>query len=311
MTYTDEKLRFLDGTQNTNNGSDVNLISYFQSVLDARYQLVLGELNNWMTEVQRTAVTKAGFQYYHNPVGVVQIEDAVITIGTIPYPLTVIQSQYNWDKLNEMKINVTSIPQFLFPRRDDFGVWPVPQDVYAITLNYDLRDRKMTQEDVNAGSVSVTTNNQTVTGTLTAFTASMIGRWFKIVQDGYWYRISDVTSPTQLTLETSFEGFAYTGASYIIGESPELPEEAHPLLYKGTVADYWAEVRGDVERATWFNNAFWTGDGQNSDRTGDNVRGGLIGLTKRYASRSDTKIIRRRPKGSSASDRLWAMKITG
>lgn len=312
MTFTTLKTRFMDGTQNTNNVTDANLVAYFKDILDARYQLALAELSNWQTVVTRTASTIAGQQYYHNPVGMAQIESCVITIGGINYPVSIIESQFHWDNLNEILLTPTIYPQFIFPRRDDFGLWPIPQASYVITLNYNMRDRKMTIDDYVTGTVLPSQNSQTIVGTGTTFDNTMVGRWFSFTaSDNYWYRINSVTDKTHLTLETSYESVTPTATgSYVIGQAPELPEDAHALLYRGAIADYMSEVRGDVERATWFNNVFWTGDGNNGDRTGDNIRGGLIGIAKRYESRGDTKIITRRPQKKMEYNKLWGIKLT-
>lgn len=309
LTYTDLKNDFLDSVGQT--GSvDTNLINFFKRALSSRYQLMLAQLSNYQTRITKTATTVAAQQYYHNPVGVVQIENMTVTVGSIAYPLLSVDSQMAWDRLNELLISTSAIPQFFFAKRDEFGIWPVPQGAYLITLNYNLRDRDLTTEDYTTGTVTVTNDSPTVTGSGTTFTSAMVGRWLQIRNDGYWYRISGFVSSTEITLETAYEGGSGSSLNYRIGETPELPEEGHKLLSIGCTADYFAGPKGDIQKATWFNNVFWTGDGNNNDRTGRNVQGGLMGLQQRYSSRSNSGVVYRKSATRLENDKLWATRIS-
>lgn len=309
QTFSSLQTDFLDATGNSGS-TDATLLSFFTRALGNRYQLMLAELDNWVTQGQLTAATVATQQFYHNPSGIVNIETATVTVGSIKYPMTTVDSQLNWDRINETLITTTAIPQFIFPRRDDFGIWPIPQAIYTITMNYSLRDRNLTVADYTTGTVDVTKNSQAVVGHGTTFSALMIGRWFQFTNDGYWYRVSAVTDATDLTLETSYEGTTAAGGTYTIGQSPEIPEEGHELLVAGAAADYFMGMRGDMPKANYFNNVFYTGDGANTDRQGRNIVGGLIGLRKRYAERSDSKIINRMPQKRAGNTKLWATKLS-
>lgn len=308
LTYSGLLNSFLDDTGNSGS-TDSTLTAFFKRKLASRYQLVQSKLSNWLTQQQKTFSTVASQQYYHNPVGFMNIETVTITVGSIAYPLTPVDSQLNWDRINEVLISTSAIPQFFFQRRDDFGIWPIPQGVYTGTLNHSNRDRSLTNTDYTTGTITATNNSQTITGAGTTFTAGMIGRWLQVTNDGYWYRISAFTDTTHVTLETSYEGTTASGQTYTIGESPEIPEELHDTLSAGVVADYYAGLRQDVEKGTWWNNVFWTGDGNNSVRTGPNISGGVIGGTRRYASRSNSKIIKR-GEARISPNKSWAETIS-
>ena len=58
--------------------------------------------------------------------------------GGVAYPLIVIQSQLEWNRINQIDFSGTTIPQFIFPRRDDFGIYPTPQDAYTVSLTSNL-----------------------------------------------------------------------------------------------------------------------------------------------------------------------------
>jgi hypothetical protein len=313
LTYTDLFNDFLQNTGNLANSADTNLIAFFKRHLTSRYQLVLSKLTNYTTQKTKTASTVADQQFYHYPPGVVNIESATVTVGGVAYPLNVINSQKEWDKLNELDFSDTAIPTYLFPRRDDFGIWPVPQDAYTITFNSHLRDRSLTTADYTTGTVTATQNSATLTGSGTTWTAAMVGRWFKVDNDGYWYRISAFGSTTSLTIESVYEGTTVAGATYVIGESPEIPEEGHILISYGVTADYFGGPKKDKEQAKYWENMFWTGSGSVTPLMGEDMSnvGGLMGLQKKYASRSDSRLIKRRSKGQDTADnKIWATTLS-
>lgn len=305
ITYSDFQTRFLDATGNSGSTNSV-LLAFFKRQLGTRYQIAQTEMSNYVEQYHKAFSTVVGQQFYPNPCDLFNFEAMTITLANIAYPLECVSSQLQWDQLNQTLITTTTIPQFYFPRRDDFGVWPIPQAVYTGSMKYHYRNRNLTNSDYTSGTVSVTTDDATITGTGT-FTADMVGRWF--MTDGYWYRIATFTDATHLELDTVFQGTTGTGLTYVIGETPELPPEGHEILLWGAIADFYGMYKKDQAAQIWWNNMFWTGDGQNSDRTGRNIQGGLIGLRNRYASRSDSKIIRHRNLSDYKNTYAWSQKI--
>lgn len=317
LTYSDLLAAHLRGI-GKNGSTDAVLITDFQINLGTRYQLALAKMTNYMTQIAKTASTTIDQQFYHNPVGLVNIETATIDLGTYTAPLEVINSQRNWDILNSIQIQASAVPQFIFPRRDDFGIWPTPQGVYVLTLNTHWKDRNLLVADYTTGTVSVAQNSQTVTGAGGAtFTPAMVGRWFFVTStttpgEGYGYRITGYVSPTVITLETSWENASASGVTYRIGQVPEIPEEMHPILFQGTIADFFSGLRSDIAKATWWNNVFWTGDGNNSSRReGDpNIKGGLIGGMNLWGDRNNSRLINRRPKLNPLTYKVWGTQLT-
>ncbi len=288
----------------------------FNLNLGQRYQLVLAKLKNYTTQQPKTYTTVASTQYYDNPAGIVFNASVSVTIGSVKYPLQTIYNQQTWDTLNAITIQPSAIPQFVFPRRDDFGIWPIPQGAYTMTLNYFWRDRNLLVGDYFTGTATVTATNATVviTGVVVA---GMVGRWFTVTDTaqpghGYWYRIESRTDATTFVLEKNWEGSAGATLAYRICETPELPEEGHSILIDGCLADFYSGLQSSPEKATWFNNKFWTGDGQNGSRDeGDeSIAGGLLGLAVRYASRDDKHIIEGQPRVSPAQYKVFATTLS-
>ena len=64
-------------------------------------------------------------------------------------------------------------------------------------------------------------------GDAPVWAVTMVGRYFKIDADGYWYRIYSYLSATAITLEKKFGGTAISGGTseFTISEVPLFPEE--------------------------------------------------------------------------------------
>lgn len=299
---------FLDATGNSGLGTTV-LKTFFTRHLGLKYQNFQAEISVFKNQKTRTPPqsTVIGQQYYKNPVDLKMFENITVTVGSIAYPLVTISSQDKWDKVNQTLISVTTIPQFVFPRRDDFGIWPTPQGVYTITENYIYRDRNLSVDDVTR-TVAITNGDATVTST--GFTAGMVGRWLQISDDGYWYRIGTYTSDTEVELDQVYQGTTNAAATATIGESPELPEECHEILGWGVNADFYGMYKKDKDAYTYWNNMYFTGDPLNGDRTGRNIQGGLIGARNRYSGRSDSKVARHMTVGQLKSNYPWGINLT-
>lgn len=279
--------------------------------------MVLGTLASYINQQGYTASTVASQQYYYYPVGLQTVDTVSITIGSVQYPCTVIYDQRAWNVLNALQIQPTAIPQFIFPRKSDFGIWPIPQAVYTINFYGFQRDRNLLVDDYTNGTVTVTAGSATVTGSSTTFTPAMVGRWFEVTDttvpgQGYGYRIASYSSATSINLETYWAGSTGAGTTYRIGEVPEIPVEAQALLPAGTASDYYSGLRNDIPNSLRFDNMFWTGSYNNSNRKfGDeNVKGGLIGLYNGYASRNRDIIVERRPPIISPTYKIWAQTIS-
>jgi len=295
LTYTGLWTDFRDNTGNPGS-SDTTLQAFFDRHLGTRYQDLLAEFSNYKTEAPpQTAATVNNQQYYHNPPGIVEIENVNIDIGDQNIPLIVVNSQQVWDELNY--VTLANYPTHIFPRRDDFGLWPIPNAVYTINFSSHYRDRNLTTADVTTGTVKVTNNDETITHSGTSFTALMVGRWFRADQDGYWYRIASFTSTSSMELETKFEGSSGGSLAYVIGESPELPEEMGILLSYGATADYFRGPRKDPKTANEWEAMY--------------IRG-LEAGKKRYASRSNSALVRRNmiKRADEQVSWLWSKTLT-
>jgi hypothetical protein len=297
---------------------DTAILADFNANLGSRYQMILARMRDYETQKDITQTTVANQQYYQYPPGIVNIEGVVITIGNVHYPMTVVNSQWQWNWLNALQVQPTAIPQFILPRQSDYGIYPIPQtNGYSITFSYHYRDRNLSVEDYPTGSVTVTNGSATVTGSGTTFIPAMAGRWF-VVSDvtntgqGYWYRIAAAPAAGTLTLEAPYNGASGATLSYRVAQTPEIPEEGHILLVDGPTADFYSGIRHDIETATWYNNKFYTGDGQNASRDYGlaTITGGLIGLYNQYTDRNTERVIDRKKKVYPFLDQVWGLTLS-
>jgi hypothetical protein len=287
--------------------------TFIKKEINNQVRLIYNKLGLHKVQKQQTAATVSGQQFYHLPPDFVSVETLTHAVGGVTYPLQSVESAESWTYLNQVDFSGSIIPQFYFVRRDDFGIWPEPTTSdETITLDYNYLLRDMSNEDDTDGTVSVTQNSTTVTGSSTTFTAGMVGRWFKANDDGDWYRISAFTSTTDITLETSFEGASVSGSNFVIGESPEIPMETHQYIPYGTAATYFATIRRDPKQAQAMSNYFWTGDFSNYSRKLRDAAGGLNAIINRYRSRgrSNSQIVRRSRQIISRFDERWRSTLS-
>jgi hypothetical protein len=260
--------------------------------INSTIRFMRAEMPNYRTSTNKTALTVANQQFYHLPPGVIQIDALTVTIGSVDYSLEPVESIEEWRRINGLTVNVTNIPSRYIARDRDFGIWPIPvEDDLIIRMDYTDQTGDLSADDYTTGTATVTQNSNVVTGAGTTWTAAMIGRWFYAADTKYWYKISGVNSSTELTLETVYE--ETTGSkNYTIGQTPDLPEEAHELIPWRAAALYFAGPREDAgNNASRLMNFFYTGDFNNNVRTGMNIAGGFLGVQRKYAQRTNKNVI--------------------
>lgn len=194
-------------------------------------------LNREWRNTNKTFSVVADQQFYQTPEDCIRLKSIIITVGSIDYPLKEVESEDTWNDLNRYNSTETSsIPTHFYVRgNDEFGIYPVPSASISSggKINYERRMRDMSQADYTTGSVTVTNGSAAVVGSGTTFTALMVGRSLKLDDasgDGMWYKIATFTDTTHITLENTYAGSTTAGASFAIGELPDIPEEYHESL---------------------------------------------------------------------------------
>lgn len=229
----------------------------------------------------KTVPTIANTIYYPYPPGLMKAESFTVNTNTIIPELRIVQSQQEWNRLQQLAIT-SGFPTHVFPRRDDFGIYPTPADIYTVTIVGTYQPVRMTVDDYTTGHVSATNGDATITTSDGTFTEAMVDRWFtltdssSLIPSGKWYRIASFTYAQHMELSRTFTETSVEGATYVIGQSPELPEELHQFIPYKVGATYWHSRRHDSVRAQELLNYHMTGDYNNTKRGGSRMTGGVL-----------------------------------
>ena len=224
--------------------------------------------------------TSSGQIYYTYPSGLMTPESFTVDIGTMTPDLVIIQAQEDWNRLQRLPVT-SGFPTSVFPRRDDFGIYPTPSQTFDISITGMYQPARLFATDYTAGVVTVTSASTTLTVNGGTFSEDMVGRWFCLtdptsgVPTGQWYRVAGYTSTSVLTLSRAYTEASGAGKTYIIGESPEIPEELHQYIPYRAGSIYWNVRRMDSGRAKELDNFFFTGDINNPNRQG-RITGGIM-----------------------------------
>lgn len=265
LTYT--SARNLLGSLSGDN-SAANLI-----VLDTLYNESIRKvvsLKPWSFR-QASRIQSTETDNVHNlPGDCGKVVNITVTIGTTKYSPRRIKSREAWDRLTQTT-NTSNIPEayFIFGKIYSFFPGPSSATANAILVSYQREHKDLSIPDFTTGNiVSITNGTTTVTGSGTAWTSPMAGRYIRITEsstantgDGYWYEIASVTSATVLELVNPYNGtsIAAGSAAYTIGQSSMIPEDHQMVPLHDTLNQYFTYVQPEPDRATLSKNAFADG----------------------------------------------------
>lgn len=215
-----------------------------------------------------TFSTVASQQAYSFPSDFNWLDSLTVTISTTKYSPIEVTSLEQWNRLNMSTAVKSDIPQYYFLTNQGVELYPVPSSSIsnAVTIQYGRKQKDLSLADYVTGSILTAVNgNQTITGTGTTFTASMIGRFLRITEsdtanqgDGEWYEIAGYTSATVITLDSLYAGTAITAGSapYVIGQVSLFPEAYQMIpIYKALV-HYFTSVKPDQLKAKLYNDMY-------------------------------------------------------
>lgn len=240
----------------SNNSSTDNLILADELINDA---LRIYTARYYVNETTITDTTVASQSSYNLPFNFKSLITLTINVGTTRYVLTEITDRPKWDALNFIPYT-SDIPQFFFIYDKKAHIFPTPASSgNTITWSYKQRIKDLSQADYTAGTVTATNASKTVTGSGTTFTNEMAGRWLRVTTttsdptgSGEWYQIATVESATSLTLRNNYTAETVSGASYVIGEVPLLPEDYQDLPLHRALFIYFTARVPDATRAQLF-----------------------------------------------------------
>ncbi len=251
-------------TTRSNNDSAANQALGLQMINESLNYLTQ---KYYFNEKQFTTTTVAGQQVYTLPFDVKDIINSTVSVGGILWQPLEAGSRQFWDSLNTVPFN-SDFPQFYFRfKSNQINLFPTPtSNGNILTVNYKSRLRVLSAPDYSTGTVTVTANSATVTGSGTAWTTNMADRWLNIPLttnnttsgDDNWYQIKTVNSATSITLWNLYTGASATSTSggYTIGETPLLPEDYQDLALYRALWIYYSTININEAAAAQFENLY-------------------------------------------------------
>lgn len=215
----------------------------------------------YWTRKEVTTNLVATQQSYTFPEDMVRITTVRVTSGGITLPVTMIDSEELWNRINLVPGMTVGIPTQGFIRgRNELLLYPIPSANYAngLIVSYETRQKDMSIDDLTSATLNVTQNATTVVAsTGTPFTANMVGQWLSVTDgsDGNWYQITGFTDSTHITLENYYQGLSKNGVASIIASVPDIPEDFHQALVDYACYRYFLK-RKDKDTAADYKSLF-------------------------------------------------------
>lgn len=242
---------------------------------------ILSTMGREATKLTVHADITASQVWYQLPENCIRVAEAWIEENGGKTPLVDIESELKWNRLTANSV-ASSFSQAGYHVRgtDLIGLYPTPgRDITSgLVISFEPRQVPMQNTDYTTGTASVTAGSPIVTGTGTAFTERMIGRAFRLDDDGQYYKIGEYVSPTSIILDNNYAGISDSG-NFTIGEVPLIPAEYHDNLADYALFRAW-QRRKDRPNAGDFK-ALW-----------DEA---LILIKEAYASSTTSAVVSARP----------------
>lgn len=188
--------------------ADTTLTPYQIKSVDSDTQLTLQTAYTGATSTATTAVVTDDPLAFNLTItnladGTVEpFPDVTLNSSYSNYVQTVINDYDNGSQL----VKVTQVINSPATAPPVSGVVGAPATVFSIG------NALLGAQTTLAGTVSLTNGNSAVTGTGTAFDASMIGQWLTFSGDSaHWYRITGVTDATDLAIAPNYNGTTGAG----------------------------------------------------------------------------------------------------
>lgn len=253
--------------------TDTEDLANIKTDVNQGLRLFKNAARRYWTRAEKSTPIVNSQQYYQLPPDCVRVTEVRVVSGTLNLPVSAVDSEAMWNKLNVIPTVTINMPTYYFIRGfGEIGLWPVPStnNTVSLIISYEPRLVDMTLDDVTSTSNSYTISNpgQTVTATVsnggTTVTLSqgivsqnMIGQWFQVNDgsDGSWYQVATYVSSTQFTVGNDYQGISGGGHTFVIGQAPDIPEDYHLGMSYFAAYQYYLG-RADDARAMMYKSLF-------------------------------------------------------
>lgn len=280
-SYTSLRNLYSKFTQNTTTNNLTDGDGYINDSLRTVYNLRGGKW--WFLETTKTVSTVAGQREYQVPNDLRKVMDLYVTVGDTIYMPEPVFDPNRWKLILAYRMGTSDVPLFYYRQGNKVAFAPIPaSNGNTITFRGRKQYGDLNAADYTTGTIAAIANGATtVTGTATAWTSGMAGRWIRITStaaanggDGEWYEISSITDATTLELVKPYQGTSIVAgtAAYTIGQMSEIPEAYDTAPVYRAAALYWT-ANGELARA----NQYWRQYDGGYEAGLTKVYGGLIG----------------------------------
>lgn len=258
ITYTKLYTRAADIVGISSSTGSQALVNIQQDVNQGLRMFKNASRRYW-TRKEVTTSLVSGQQYYTMPEDMVRITTVKVTTGGLTLPVVMIDSEEMWNRLTIIPAMTVGIPTTGFIRgNNELGLYPIPSTTTAagLIVSYESRFKEMSIDDATP-AINVTNNSVTVAASTNVFNANMVGMRLSVTNgsDGNWYPIVGYTSATSITLENVYQGATTTGATSLIGQVPDIPEDYHLGLVYYAAYNYYLK-RKDSEQAAQYKSLY-------------------------------------------------------
>lgn len=232
--------------------------TFLKLMYNVGYKIILTEFGRQVTEKEAPLTLTAGVRRQVVPVDCKFPKTLELIDGTTIDPVTEVTSDRDWTLLKSG--NVRGRPE-AYHYKPTFGVgggiielYPIPSSSsYILNLIYEAGDKDLSQLQYTTGTITLTLNSATVTGSGTTFTAAMAGRYL-IPPDGMPYRILSYTSATSITLEQAYTSATTAGLAFKIVEIPNLPDDMQIIPCYFSLEAWWSGQGNAVKQKEFKDN---------------------------------------------------------
>jgi hypothetical protein len=215
----------------------------------------------YWTRKEVTTNLVASQQAYTFPEDMVRITTVKVTSGGLTLPVTMIDSEELWNRLNLIPAMTVGIPTQGFIRgRNELLLYPIPSAnvTNGLIVSYESRTKDMSIDDLTSATLNVTNGSVAIVASSgTPFNAKQVGMWLSITDgsDGNWYQITGYTDTTHITIENYYQGPTTTGVASIIASVPDIPEDYHQALVDYACYRYFMK-RKDKDTAASYKSLY-------------------------------------------------------
>ena len=249
--------------QSQSSDSDASTLANFKLWLNDGIKKAYAVLNAEYFYASATAATADGTESYPLPYNCEKVHSIKVTISSKDYVAVEFPGGENeWLALTGGATSATenTYPTYYYVKKDTYEFYPASStDSYVITVRYKIDPKDLTEDDFTTESVKTLTIATTavVGNTGTTWTTAMTDRFFKIDDDGHWYRIASRTDAANIVLAREYGGTSIAAgtAGYTIGEMSFLPNSFQEMPIDYALYRYYLQ-KEEAARAGEYKSIF-------------------------------------------------------